>query len=413
VNVIPSSGRSGGRPLHVLVLAAVVAVAGACSDSGPTGPGGSAGGDLLLITSVVDQSGLDGSSFVQTIGLDRTNVNNSDAFEQPFRPYPTVHGNDVWMLQHLVGDQLVRYTRGSDGRLSEHGRMSLPPGSAGIGIVIVSPTKAYVSLMFAGKILIFNPQTMAATGEIDLTTLGIARNPSNAADNNPEPGVLVLRAGKLFVGLQQLVTGFASADGADLAVIDVATDTFEKVIHDPRTAGPGNYGFRNSMFVDEAGDLYVYCVASFGFAPGQKAGILRIPNGSTEFDPTFFISFEDAAVDVPGGRVSLLGGMVYGGNGYVYAGAAVPALESNPPDYARDRNFQPIRIHLASGQIEALPLPRSNGIASGVTLHEGRILFGLSTVSGVGIYSYDPATNQASGGPVVTTVGDPTHVVAM
>lgn len=406
-----SNRRRSAHPFPALAAAAALLIAGACSDS-PTGPGGSQGGDLLVVTSIADQSGTGGSSFVQTVDLDQASVNNAGAWEQTFYPYASIHGDDVIVTQHLYGDQMVRYVRGGDGQLTEAGRMNLPPGSLGSSVVYASSTKAYVALTYAGRILIFDPRTMTPEGEIDLTTLGIARNPGNPDDRNPEPATLHIRDGRLYVGLQQLVTAFASADGADIAIFDVATDTFEKVIHDPRTAAPGRYGYNDSMFVDEAGDLYVYAVASFGFVPGQTGGILRIRAGETEFDPDYFVDISDAEVDVPGGRVSFMNGFGYGGGGWAYAIAEVPAMGSNPPNYAADRNFQPVRIHLATGAIEVLPLPASNGIASGVTRHGDHILFGLSTVSGVGIYRYDPTTGTASTSPVVSTVGDPTHVLA-
>jgi hypothetical protein len=72
--------------------------------------------------------------------------------------------------------------------------------------------------------------------------------------------------------LQQLVTGFSSASGADVAVFDLATDSLERVIHDYRATGPGRFGYNQTMFLDEAGDLYVYCIASYGFEPGQSPG---------------------------------------------------------------------------------------------------------------------------------------------
>jgi hypothetical protein len=267
-------------------------------------------------------------------------------------------------------------------------------------------------MTFAGRILIINPQTMTQTGEIDLTTLGIARNPANPNDRNPEPAALIVHNGKLHVGLQQLVTAYSSADGTDIAIIDVATDQFEQVVHDPRSAGPGRYGDNATMFVDELGDLYVYCVASFGFVPGQKAGLLRIRSGETGFDPDYFINLTDASVDVPGGRIGLLNGFAYGGDGFVYGIAELPTLASNPPQYATDRNFQPVRVRLDTGAVEALPIPRSNGIARGLTIHEGRVLFGLATATGVGVYSYDPVTRQASAAPVLRTSGDPTIVMS-
>jgi hypothetical protein len=410
MTAIKSTIRSARR---TVVAAWLVGLAGvvSCSDSGPTGPG-AAQGDLLLVTSIPDQTGVNGSSFIQTAGLDRDQIGNADAHEQTFYPYASIHGNTVIVTQHSYGDQAIRYQRGADGRLVETGRLSLPPGGFGAGVAFASATKAYVAMTFAGRILIINPQTMTQTGEIDLTTLGIARNPANPNDRNPEPAALIVHNGKLHVGLQQLVTAYSSADGTDIAIIDVATDQFEQVVHDPRSAGPGRYGDNATMFVDELGDLYVYCVASFGFVPGQKAGLLRIRSGETGFDPDYFINLTDASVDVPGGRIGLLNGFAYGGDGFVYGIAELPTLASNPPQYATDRNFQPVRVRLDTGAVEALPIPRSNGIARGLTIHEGRVLFGLATATGVGVYSYDPVTRQASAAPVLRTSGDPTIVMS-
>jgi hypothetical protein len=268
-----------------------------------------------------------------------------------------------------------------------------------------------MALTFAGKVLIFNPQTMTPTGQIDLTTLGIARNPANPSDRNPEPVLLAIRGGKLFVTLHQLVTGFASADGADIAIFDLATDQFEKVARDSRTAACGAFGYYQSFFVDEQNDLYVYCIASYGFVPGQKGGILRIRSGQTEFDPSYFLNLSDATVDVPGGRLGFAALPAYAG-GHLYGIAEVPALASNPPSYARDRNFQAVRINLSTRQITVLPLPPGNGIGTGVAIRDGLVVFGLSTATGVGLYTYNPANGQTSAGPVVRTAGDPTHLIA-
>ena len=411
MSILSSIRNSPERRSVRSLLPAIALALAACGTDKPTAPGGTPG-ELLVVTSIPDASGVNGSSFVQTADLSQGAINNTDAFEQVFFPYASIFGNTVIVTQHFYGDQAVRYERGTDGRLTEAGRMSLTPGGFGTNVVFASESKAYLSITYMGKILVFDPRTMTPQHEIDLTTLGIARNPSNPEDRNPEPAVLSLRGGKLFVGLQQLVTGFASADGADVAVIDVATDHFEKVIHDDRAASPGRYGYNQTMFVDEHGDLYVYCIASFGAVPGQKAGILRIRSGQTEFDPDYFVDITDANVDVSGGKIGLLNGIGYGGAGMLYAIAEVPALRSNPPDYARDRAFQAVRIDLTSGAIVPLPLPLSNSLGTGVTFSQGAVIFGLSTATGVGLYTYDPTTGTASSAPVLRTAGDPTIVLA-
>jgi hypothetical protein len=96
----------------------------------------------------------------------------------------------------------------------------------------------------------------------------------------------------------------------------------------------------------------------------------------------------------------------------LYAMAQIPSLESNPPNYATDRAFQAVRIRLETGEVEVLPLPLNNGTSVGITFLDGRVLFGLSTATGVGIYAYDPATGQGSAAPVLGTTGDPTLVLA-
>jgi hypothetical protein len=52
------------------------------------------------------------------------------------------------------------------------------------------------------------------------------------------------------------------------------------------------------------------------------------------------------------------------------------------------------------------PTPR------GLAIRDGLIIFGLSTATGVGLYTYDHSTRQASDGPAVSTVGDLTRLVA-
>jgi hypothetical protein len=70
----------------------------------------------------------------------------------------------------------------------------------------------------------------------------------------------------------------------DIAVIDVATDRYERVIHDSRVSSPGRYGIAGTLSLDENGDLYVYGHASFGSNPAQTQGILRIRRGATRQD---------------------------------------------------------------------------------------------------------------------------------
>ncbi|MEM0962370.1 MAG: hypothetical protein AAGK21_07560 [Bacteroidota bacterium] len=361
--------------------------------------------DVLLVTTVPDQTGQSGSSFVQTISLDQETVTNANAFEQTFFVYAHQRGDEVITTQNIAGDEMTRYVRGADGALTETGRLTLPAGGVGSNVVWASDTRAYVSLLFAGQIIAFNPQTMTEIETLDLTTLGIARNPANPDDTNPEPGVMLVSGGKLYVGLQQFVAPFASANGIDVAVFDAATGAFERVISSDNSAAPGRYGFNQTMFVDENGDLYVYGIASFGFVPGQRPGFLRVRSGETEFDPTYFLDTSAISLPVEGGATGTLNGMVYGGDGFVYGTIEVIAGRSNPPNFLTDFNWQPVRFNLAQRTGEVLPVPIGNGFSTGVGLIDGQVLFGLSTEAASGIYAYDIATGQAGSDPIVTVSG--------
>lgn len=399
------------RRLAALVLALGVSLT-ACDSEVEPEPVDDAG--TFFVATYLDAGGpLTGSSFFQAAALeDGTTLTNANAFETTPFAYTFVRGNDVVVTSHYFGDQVVRYTRPPGGGLVEAGRFSAPAGSGAFNVVWASDTKAYLTLHLAGKVLVFNPQTMAATGEIDLTTLGIARNPANPEDRNPDPAVMAIRDGKLYVSLWQTTTSFFSAEGTDLAVFDVATDAFERVISDPRMTTPGRPGYNESMVVDEAGDLYVHGIASFGFVPGQRTGWLRVRRGATAFDPTYFFDLTALQTSLPGGRVTYLAGMQYAGGGDVYGQIEVPGLFSNPPDYVRDRNYQPVRLNLQRQTLDVLPLPAGNGYSAAVALDGDRVLFGLTANAGTGIYAYDRRTSQGTPEPVVRTVGGPSRIVA-
>ncbi len=403
-------------PLKRLILAAAALVTlPACGDD-PTTPEPTEPGTFFVATYLPTDAPLTGSSFFQSTDLDLedgSTLSNADAFETTPFAYTYVRGNSVIVTQHNFGNQVIRYELDSGGRLVEAGRFSAPSGSGPYNVVWASDTKAYLSLHFAGRILVFDPQTMTVTDEIDLTTLGIARNPDNPDDRNPDPGVMAVHQGKLYVALWQVTTSFFTAEGSDVAVFDVATDEFERVISDPRMSTPGRIGYNESMFVDESGDLYVHGIASFGFVPGQRSGFLRIRNGASEFDPNYFFDLTEVTTTLPGGRVTYFAGLRYAGNGELYGQIEVPGLFSSPPDYVRDRNYQPVRLNMATRTLEVLPVPPGNGYSAGVALEGNRVLFGLAAEAGSGIYAYDRVSGEGSSQPLIRTTGVPSSIARL
>lgn len=119
------------------------------------------------------------------------------------------------------------------------------------------------------------------------------------------PTALQVRGNKLFVPFHKLdALGYfltKSPDSAFIAVYsypDVGTAP-EKIISDARTSNIGVNGSTTGLIETESGDLYSYSCGAVmaGFSPAstKPSGILKIPAGSTDFDPTYFFNVETAA----------------------------------------------------------------------------------------------------------------------
>lgn len=330
--------------------------------------------------------------------------NNTDAQQVVSYALAQVHNKDVYLIEGRGGDKVKKYTRNTDGTLQLTGSITMPAASFPYCIAFESDTKAYVSLGNTGKIVVINPQTMAQTGTIDLTAFAIG-------DASPDPAVMVYREGKLYIACLQTSDSYTSSHPAQLLMVDVADNNKITSITDNRATYAGNPSSAGSIFFTENGDLYVLCMSSWGFIPGQKCGFLRIKNGDTKFDPAYFFNITDYTIDnIPGGHLDYLHRIEYAGNGIVYGTGNIPRLASNPPDYVKDKTYGAFRVDLANKIMTRLDIPYSNGYAACVMPYENKVYFGMSTNTGVGIYSFDPASNAASTGPVVNTQGDPSIV---
>lgn len=389
-------------PLCVLALATIGA---GCDD--PAGSNNDiTARDLVIVTNVI--SATSGAGFVSTIsGLASANADNQRAHEIAPYPYVFVRNGVVMVTENGTTDLIKKFVPGADGHLVPAGQLALGAGAQPGAVFWASDTKAYVALVGLGRIAVINPQTMTLTRTIDISGPRFA-----IGDNNPDPGQLLLHGGKLYVALQQIMSGPVAHDTADVLVIDAAADTAERVIRDLRSAHAGGEANTQKMFVDENGDIYVVCIVSYGFGGSKPNGILRIRSGASTFDPTYFLDLK-AMSTAAGEYTDFINMAAYAGNGILYATANVPARMSNPPDFVNDYSFKALRIDLYNRTVSNIPLPLSNGYSAAVGLYQGKVLFGMSTRGGVGIFSYDPATGAVSNAPVVTTQGFPSAVRAL
>lgn len=388
----------------ILLAAAAMGAAPACADKEPsqgTNPDGGVSPEPFVLVANVENS-----AFVGTWnGVPAGGYTNAEAFEVASYSYAAVRGKTVIVSQNYQSDAILRFEIGADGKLSRAGTLQAPPQSVPSGMLLVSDDKAYVSLPGAGKVLVFNPTTMALIKEIDFLGPTYTRADPGNDDRNPNPGALGMRDGKLFVALAQQKTMYTSHTTMDVAVVDMASDTIEKVISDSRGLAQTG-GELDRIYLDDNGDLYVYGAASYGFDPTQAHGFLRIKAGQTEFDPDYLFNLTELSLDVPGGKVDYLNHMIYAGNGVAYCTGDVPAAASNPPDYSRDLTMQPLAIDMRAKTVTVLPLPRSNGYSGAVAPYDqGHLVFALGASAGVGLYLYDLTTGAAVSAPVVTTQG--------
>lgn len=330
---------------------------------------------------------------------------NAKARQSTQYPFVTIYGDDVFVIPNKGGDILKKYRREKDGTLSDAGSLTLPPSAQSISMVVESGNRAYLSLQNMGKIAVLNPATMQISSYIDLTAYALG-------DASPDPTVMALRNGKLYVACVQTSDGYTSNKPVQVLIVDVANGNTVTSATDIRSTWAGSIDEQRSIFFDEKGDLYLFCVASYGFGgPDQKCGFLRIKNGESTFDPEYFFNVKDLNIaGIPNNKVDYLQHMRYFANGILYSTGNIYALASNPPNYVTDRTMGSFKVDLYNKTVTKLDLPYSNGYAASVSIFDNKVLFGLSASSAVGIYTYDPVTGIASAKPVLTTSGDPSMI---
>ncbi len=166
--------------------------------------------------------------------------------------------DNVRVLDPANGFQLVR-------------QFSVGNGSNPNDIVVVSPTKAYVTRYDSPDLWIVNPSTGAFVGAISLAAFA-------DADDIPEMNRMALVGGRVFVTVQRNDRDafFSPTDSSAVVVIDPVTD----MLVDCDAAAPGVQGillpFQNpttELVVDPSGRLVVGCT---GFYGANDGGVVRI-----------------------------------------------------------------------------------------------------------------------------------------
>ena len=240
------------------------------------------------------------------------------------------HGNAINAPADTFGEAGVqKFVINADGAIEDGGFLPKGAASVGSGTIygIASENKGYYSNHEVNPmaIQIFNPISMTRTGEVDCTSAmnEIVANMDTAASDRIVQmavggGFRLERDGKLFTQMFFEDENFEEVvDKTFVAVIDVASDTLDKVIEWPDFIRIGYYSCINCNYATIGDDNHIYLsnwIGNFTDPEGLNFRTLRIKSGETDFDTEWHI---DGNVDFPNGENFFLGSTVLNGKMYV------------------------------------------------------------------------------------------------
>jgi hypothetical protein len=188
----------------------------------------------------------------------------------------------------------TRYAVDDQMRLSQSGAVSFVNlgGTGNVMTQFISPTRAYSMTRDNLQIIVWNPESMTISGEIDTSA---ALDPNYAEFDYGEP--VVFGDYVAWPILWYSYDDFDFKPSVDVIFASSSSNEPAFAVSDSRCGG----GW--SLFTDDRGDLYALGNAWFGFAhffdqdPSRQPNdcLLRIPLGSTTFDPDFYVDLNAAA----------------------------------------------------------------------------------------------------------------------
>ncbi|KGN75454.1 hypothetical protein HQ47_01875 [Porphyromonas macacae] len=406
-------------PLTMIVMTMLLLLSSCKKDSPSNNTESPLGGtgNILIMTVVPNTDGMSGSQFIRLIEGLQPRVDNKEAIPVPHSSAtPCIFGNDIYTFPGYLNDgkfEIVKY-RKEQNRLKKVGTMKVPEKSSATNIVVTAADKGYISCAGIGKILIFNPEKMQLTGEIDLSSLG-------HLDKNPNTGAMIYRDGHLFVGLNQMVGGWvppADYTNTDIAIINTQTDKLVKMISETTH----NFSMATrpidpySIFMDENRDIYVSCLGGFGMLPNtkHKAGLLRIKAGALDFDPTYAwaITGEKIAVkfdskhnpvEYDKNTAGFIASIRYIKDGKAYGYVDIPGYYKKGETGHNAISNMAVEIDLKNKtlhKIEGLDLSNGYGICV-APYGSDQIILGNSSKTSKGVYLYNRITRKLSEKPVI------------
>lgn len=261
------------------------------------------------------------------------------------------------------------------------------------------------------KIQTFDANSLSRTGEIDLTAAVNERGSDEASIQFRSVGqkFLAIKEGKLYANITYATTngtqkGFWDDFFPDvyIAVIDIATGTYEKTITIENTGSIAYINDNHMYDVDANGDLYIVCQGRS--ALGGQSKIVRIKANETTVDPNWSLEMDDI---MQGGKFV----SVFVQNGQLITTIPTTALTGGPNgniNFSEIWEFFSVDVHtLERTKITGVPPITNPGAAYGAVELDGKILLRVNAPSQNinGYYALEgteaiPLFNVTAGGSV-------------
>ena len=192
----------------------------------------------------------------------------------------------------------------------------------------------------------------------------------------------------------------------EVAVIDPKTDKVLKVIteNSKKIAFPTRPLYKDMIFADEQGDIYIACAGYFGYNPKYREnGFVCIPAGKDEFDASRTWEISGVAIEGSEYKSSAILNCKYLGNGKVVAFVAI--LELNGTNPYTSKSAMAVIMDLKAKTIKRIVgVPMTDGHSTAIETQGNLVLLGAFGEKQAGLFTYNPATGKA--GLSLSTVGN-------
>ncbi len=389
---------------QLIALSLMMSIAVSCDkDDTPSTPDTNKK-SFLVETTIKNADGKSGSSYVQLLSDFSGKVDNYNAIQLGINAFISVQNKtEVFEFPDFIGQSLAVKKHSYTGdKLELQGELTLPVGAGAYLLMKISEEKAYVPLLFLGKIWVVNPKTMTKISEIDLTSYA-------HTDNNPEPTLAYVRNGKCYVALGQMNPStympYDDYSQVDVLVINTQTDKVEKKISETTTGLIYPRPYKNTMFSTEQQDIYLVCAGFYGLNPmNKKSGFVCIPNGQDEFDPSKSWDISNTTIEGTSYKPVTMYNTYYMGNGKVLAYVGIAELLGANPFTAK--YLMAVEMNLNTKTIKKIEgIPTTDGQSVFIGTYKNDYVFANYGESKAGFYTYNPQTQKAQ--LTLETVGNP------